>query len=330
MIVKKRAWLAVISLVIGMLLAGCGAGESKSTSGEGGAAASYPERNIEILVGHGAGGGTDQFARAIAKELETILDTNINIVNQEGGAGVVALQSAYSQQADGYTLVADSAFPITTAAGTNEHGLDSFTPIARVQNDTYILWVKKGSFSNIEEFIAAAKKNPGKLKIGGTGALGMDEITTSLFEKETGVDLNFVPMKGSGENHAGLLGGHLDAIFDEPGPANSLYEGEEVTPLLVLSKDKLEAFPNVPTSVEKGWDLTLGNERGFFIKEGADPAIVKKLEDAIKKASETKAYKEYEKASFLDLRPGWMNREDYKAELEKNIKMFEGIVKELQ
>lgn len=321
---KKASVLAGLSLSVALILGACSEVEGEGSDGE-----SYPKGNIEVLVGHGAGGGTDQFARAVAKELEIILGTTINVVNQEGGAGVVALENAYAQPADGYTLIADAAYPITTAAGTNKHGLEDVTPIARVQNDTYILWVNKDTYTTVEELIEDAKANPGKIKVGGTGALGMDEITTGMFGNEADVELNYIPMKGGGEMHAGILGGHLDVMFDEPGPASSLSEAGEIVPLLVLSEERLEAFPEVPTAIEKGWDLTLGNERGFFIKKGADPAIVEKLEEAIKKAAETEAYKKYEKDSYLDLRSGWLGSEDYTKELEKNIELFKEILEGL-
>lgn len=92
--------IGLVLLSVMMLLAGCG-----GNSEEGNAANNYPERNIEVLVGHGAGGGTDLFARAVTSELEDILGVNINVVNQEGGAGVVAAQNAYNAPSDGYTLV---------------------------------------------------------------------------------------------------------------------------------------------------------------------------------------------------------------------------------
>lgn len=322
----KRQKIGTITIVVALLSLFL---VSACNSAVGTSAQDYPQRNMEILVGHGAGGGTDLFARAMAKELEKILGININVVNQEGGAGAIALQNAFNKPADGYSLVADSSFPIITANGTNRHGLDEFEPVARVQSDTYALWVKTDQFKDIDAFIQAAQDQPGSIRVGGV-ATGMDEIVTHLFAKEAGIDLNYVPMKGAGENHAGVLGGHLDAMMDKFGPVISLWKEGKIKPLVVFTDERLEDFPDVPTSVEKGWNVTDGVERGFMVKKGTDPKIVSKLENAIKQAMETENYQQYEKASYLYLRDGWLDAADYREKLIDDTERYKKIVSELQ
>lgn len=333
---RKFNFIGILVIGLTMLLAACSGGGSEESNGSsdnsdgGKKAVDYPTKNIEVLVGHGAGGGTDLFARAVTKELEDILGVNINVVNQEGGAGVIAAQNAFNAPADGYTLVGDAAFPITTAAGTNEHGLDDFVPIARFQADTYALWVDPKKYDSIEEFIQAAKDNPGKITVGGTGSMGMDEITVFQLSQAAEVELSFVPMQGSGEMHAGVIGGHLDAMVDEFGPTKALYEDESIKPLVVFAEERLEQFPDLPTTVENGWDLTDGNERGFYVKKGTDPEIIKLLEDAMKKAYDTEAYQKFEEESYLHLREGWLNSEDFTKRTEELIEKYKVVMEELQ
>ncbi|MEH7237171.1 tripartite tricarboxylate transporter substrate binding protein [Bacillus sp. JJ1562] len=332
---RKFNFIGILLIGLTMLLAACSGGGSKesggsSDDGDGKKASGYPERNIEVLVGHGAGGGTDMFTRAVTKELEEILGVNINVVNQEGGAGVVAAQNAFNAPSDGYTLIGDAAFSITTAAGTNTHGLDDFTPIARFQADTYALWVKKDKYKSVEDFLKAAEEKPGKITVGGTGSLGMDEMTVFMFGEAAKVDLNFVPMEGSGEMHAGVLGGHLEAMVDEFGPTKSLADDGSIIPLVVFAEERLEAFPDVPTTVELGWDLTDGNERGFYIKADTDPEIIKILEEAMKKAYETESYQKYEEDNYLHLREGWLNSADFTKRTEELIEKYKVIMDELQ
>jgi tripartite-type tricarboxylate transporter receptor subunit TctC len=323
---RKKFNVGVLLIGLMLILTACGGGTNQA-SGEG--ASDYPNRKIEVLVGHGAGGGTDLFTRAVVKELEEILDININVVNQEGGAGVIAAQNAFNAPADGYTLVGDAAFPITTAAGTNKHGLDDFVPIARFQSDTYALWVDPAKYDSIEDFVEAAKANPGKITVGGTGSMGMDEITVFQLG-QAGLELSFVPMAGAGEMHASVIGGHLDAMVDEFGPTKALYEDDSIKPLVVFAENRLEQFPDLPTTVEKGWDLTDGNERGFYVKQGTDPEIIKILEDAMKKAYDSEEYKKHEEENYLHLREGWLNSKDFKARTEKLIEKYKVIMEELQ
>lgn len=312
-----------------LILAACGSNdENKDNNAK--ADIDYPEKTIEILLGHGAGGGTDLFARAVAKELEEELDVSVNVVNQEGGAGVVAIENAFNKPSDGHTLVAISAFPITTAAGTNQHGLDDFTPIARFQSDIYGLWVNKDSFDSIEEFIEYAEENPGELKIGGTGSLGLDEITAHMFGKEADIDVNFVPMEGAGEMHSGVVGDHLDAMVEEFGPADPLYQDDSIKPLVVFNEERLDDFPDLPTTDEMGWDLTGGNERGFIVKSDTDEEIIQVLEDTMKNIYESEDYKEYEEKNFLHLREGWLDSEEYEEKLEESIEEFSEVIDELE
>lgn len=328
---KFKFNLSVLLLGLVLILAACGgndAGGKNNALGDKGKG-DYPKRNIEILVGHGAGGGTDLFTRAAVTELQEILGVNINVVNQEGGAGVVAAQNAFSAPADGYTLIADAAFPISTASGTNTHGLEGFVPIARFQSDTYALWVDPAKYDSIEDFVKAAEENPGQVTIGGTGSMGMDELTVIQLRDETGVDFKFIPMEGAGEMHAGVIGGHLDAMVEEFGPAKSLYEDEAIDPLIVFNEERLEEYPDLPTTVEMGWDLVDGNERGFYIKKGADQEIIDTLEDAMKKAYETERYQEYQKDNFLHLREGWLNSEDFTARTEELIEKYKVIMDNL-
>ncbi|UAL48020.1 tripartite tricarboxylate transporter substrate binding protein [Sutcliffiella horikoshii] len=324
---KSKFSVGVLFIGLMFILAACGA-DSDQAAGEG--ASNYPERNIEVLVGHGAGGGTDLFARAVVKELEEILDVNFNVVNQEGGAGVIAAQNAYNAPADGYTLVGDAAFPITTASGNNQHGLEDFVPIARFQSDTYALWVDPAKYDSIEEFIQAAKDNPGKITVGGTGSMGMDEITVFQLGQAAEVELSFVPMQGAGEMHAGVIGGHLDAMVDEFGPTKGLYDDGSIKPLVVFAEERLEEFPDLVTTVENGWDLTDGNERGFYIKKGTDPEIIKVLEDAMQKAYNSEEYQKFEEESYLHLREGWLNSEEFTARTEELIEKYKVVMEKLQ
>src|SRR5699024_10437263 len=85
---------------------------------------SYPEKDIDVYVGHGAGGGTDIFVRTVTDIMSEDLGVNFNVINKEGGAGVVAMQEAMQKPADGYTIVGDANYAITTAAGENVYGLD--------------------------------------------------------------------------------------------------------------------------------------------------------------------------------------------------------------
>src|SRR5690625_2099186 len=140
MLKNKSLFIGMIAILL-IVISACSNNAGGSDSGEG-AAENYPEQDIEVYVGHGPGGGTDTFVRTITNLMAEEIGGNFNIINQEGGSGVIAMQNAMKEPADGHTLVGDSAFAVTTAAGTNKYGLDQVKPIARIQSDIYSLQVK--------------------------------------------------------------------------------------------------------------------------------------------------------------------------------------------
>ncbi|WP_047982715.1 Bug family tripartite tricarboxylate transporter substrate binding protein [Ornithinibacillus contaminans] len=322
---KKKSFVAGLFVLLLLVMTAC------SNAGGGEASVEdYPERDVEVYVGHGPGGGTDTFVRTLTNLISEDIGGNFNVINQEGGSGVIAMQNAMKEKADGYTLVGDSAYAVTTAAGTNKFGLDKVKPIARIQSDIYALQVKKGSFESIDELVEYAKQNPGKVNIGAVGTMGIDEITARRFIKESGSEMNYIPLEGAGNMHSDLLGGHIDVILEEVGPTVSYIEEGEFVPLLFFAEERLEAFPDVPTSVEKGWDITDGVERYLMIHADAPQEIVDLLEESAKKAMETEEYKEYAKNSYLDLRDGWMGSEDFTKKLEQDIEKYKEIIAEIE
>ncbi|SHG15893.1 Bug family tripartite tricarboxylate transporter substrate binding protein [Ornithinibacillus halophilus] len=324
---KKNLLLIGFSALLLLVISAC----SNDAGGSEDSADNYPERDIEVYVGHGPGGGTDTFVRTVTNLMKDSIDgANFNIINQEGGSGVIAMQNAMKEDADGYTLVGDSAYAVTTAAGTNKFGLDKVKPIARIQSDTYALQVKNGTFDSIDELVEYAKENPGEVRIAAVGTMGIDEITARRFIKEAGVDMNYIPAEGAGNMHSDLLGGHIDVILEEVGPTVSYIEEGEFKPLVFFAEERLEDFPDVPTTVEKGWELIDGVERYLMIHADAPQEIVDLLEDAAKKAMETDEYKEYAANSYLDLRDGWMGSEDFTKKLEEDIAKYEEILAEIE
>ncbi len=320
---KKALLIVCLVIGIGGLVFGAGTTEASDP------VADYPNKIIDVYVGHGAGGGTDNFVRTITNLMAKDLDANFNIINQPGGSGVVAMKTAMQKKADGYTLVGDSAYNVTTAAGTNPYGLDQVIPICRIQSDIYALQVRKGSFSSIDDLVNQAKQNPNTLRIGAVGSLGMDEISARRFMQAAGVEMRYIPEEGAGNMHSDLLGGHIDVMLEEVGPVVSYIENGDFVPLVFFAEDRLEAYPNVPTTVEKGWDLTDGIERYLMISADAPKEIVSLLEASAKKAMESEEYKAYAHKSFLDLRDGWMGSDDFTAKLRNEIGKYKEILSTL-
>ncbi|MFZ7101565.1 MAG: tripartite tricarboxylate transporter substrate binding protein [Peptococcaceae bacterium] len=330
---------AAVMLMLGLLLAGCGEQKAEQqtpggneTQEQGKEEAGYPERNIEAVVGWGAGGGTDTFTRSIAIPTADILGTNVVVVNKPGASGSIGGDYVARQPADGYTIWAISSnYPLNVALGKTPHGLDSYIPVARLQYDTGTIQLAAGGpYRDINELLAAVKENPGEIAIGGTGAKGFDEIVISMWEKAAGIDLNYVPYDDAGKMHSALLGGHISAMFEEFGPTIGLIKDGKIKVALAFTEERLDQFPDVPVAPELGWNVTEGQSRGILVPAGTSPEIVKILQDTFQEAKKSESYRKYEADKLLNLREGWLDSRDYQAHLEEAIKNYEVILDEIQ
>ncbi len=317
--------LCIVLLVAALVLGGCGGGPANDGK------VKYPERSVEGIVGWGAGGGTDVFARAVAKPAGEILGQTIAVKNMPGSSGAIAGDYVTQQPADGYTLwFMGSNYAVNVALGRTPHPLSDYIPIARVQHDTAMLQVAKGSqFKTIDDVVAYAKANPGKLKVGGTGAASFDEVVIALWEDAAGIKVNYVPYEKGGQMHAALLGGHVDIMFEELGPVAGRVADGSIVPILAFTDKKINQFPNLTIATDKGWNITLGNWRGVMVRKGTDQAIVKKLEEVFTKAKDSPSYKKVEKDTYLDLRPGYLNGKDYADAIQKDIDIYKKALTKL-
>ncbi|WP_051534217.1 tripartite tricarboxylate transporter substrate binding protein [Desulfitibacter alkalitolerans] len=331
----KNKYLAILLVVVLgiVLLVGGGCGGNNQPGADGGKEVDdkYPERAIEVIVGWGAGGGTDVFARSITKAASEILGQAMPVKNMPGSSEAIAGDFIIQQPADGYTIWAMGVnTAVNMALNRTPHNLNSYIPIARIQHDTAMIQVTKESpFKTIDQLVEYAKNNPGEIRIGGTGAGSFDDVVVALWAEAAGLDLIYVPYEGAGGMHSALLGGHIDVMFEEIGPVSGLVEEGSLIPLMAFTEERSTRLPDIPTSVELGWDITLGNWRGIMVKAGTPDYIVEKLQDAFAKAKDNEEYLQYEADSYLNLRPGYLNSKDFREFIEKEIEIFSEALKKL-
>lgn len=328
MICKKKVIYLVLLLLLVLIFTGC---QSTSTGKNEDKGIAYPERNIEFIVGWGAGGGTDLFARTIAKPLEKILGTNINVVNMPGASSAEAMSYIQEQPADGYTLFAVTSDIITNyALNRSPYGPEDIIPILRAHVDVGMLHVAKESqFKTWEDLVAYCKEHPNEISVGGVGAASFDEIVVNIIFNNAGVKINFVPFEEAGQMHASLLGGHIDVMYEEPGPAISLIENGDVRPLITTAEERLEKFPDVPSVTEFDYPVPPAIWRGVVVKKGTPPEIVETLEAAFKKAHESEEYKAYEKQRMLNLLPGYLGSKDFYEVMNRELEMYKKAISDL-
>ncbi|MDQ0338209.1 tripartite-type tricarboxylate transporter receptor subunit TctC [Caldalkalibacillus uzonensis] len=290
----------------------------------------YPSRNIEYVVGWGEGGGSDRYARHIAMEAEKIMDTKIIINNMPGGAGEVALAYMLDQPADGYTIYgAITSQVINEALGEQPYSFtEETTFIIRNQGATEVFWVREDSpFETWDDLVEHAKQN--EVTFTGAGSPGDDELRIAELVQQLGdVKFTYIPSQESGERVASLLGGHIDVLHETAGAVIDLYHDGQIRPILIPSDVPFEGI-DAPTTADYGLTVSVGRWRGINAPGGLDPEIQQYLHNVFYAASLMPGYKQYEKESYLDIVPGYLNSEDYEKAAKEEVEIVREMLRDL-
>ena len=246
---------------------------------------SFPAaRPIEFVVLFPAGSSADVTARVLAEGMGRQLGTQIVVVNRPGGGGAVGYQYAVQQAPDGHHLVWSS-----NAISTNYHtgmlpfDYQSFLPVARVQIETPLLFVKSDApWKGLRDILQHAKANPGKLTVGNSGFGSHTHLSSVWLFKASGFQVVDVPFNAA-QVVPSLLGGHVDAVVQLPGALAGHLKAGTVRALVAMSGARDPFFPDVPTAREQGMNLSAELWRGVTVPKGTPPRIITRLEDAIRK-----------------------------------------------
>jgi tripartite-type tricarboxylate transporter receptor subunit TctC len=261
------------------------------------AAATYPNRNVRIIVTVPAGGGVDSVTRIFADKLQRRLGQPFVIENQGGAGGNVGASTVFAAAPDGYTLMSSQPAPLTTnialykKLGFDPAALDPVVIMSRFPN---VLLVRKDfPAKTAAEFIAYAKANPGKLNYGSQGIGTTSHLTTELFMSLTGTKMVHVPYKGTAPALNDLIAGQVDFIFMELSSAVRLHQGGNARILAIATNKRLESLPDIPTMIDAGVPNFTSDTWNALSAPPKTPApIINKLNQAVNEiiaAPETKA-----------------------------------------
>lgn len=299
-------------------------------------AASYPAKPFEFLAPAGAGGGWDTTIRMVARVLaeEKIITQPMPVTNKPGGGGAVNL--AYMQKKKGNPYVITVYSPpilLINLTGQTKLGYKNLTPIAMLINDFGAFAVPKDSkFKNIKEVMEALKKDPKSVKVGGMSSAGsMDHIQFLQAARAAGVkNLKEIPYISLQEGAmAALMGGHIDLLSTGMAETVGAFESGDIKVLAVSSPSRIKTgvLKAVPTLKESGIDTVFINWRGLFGAPGMGKAERNFMAGALKKMSETKAWKD------ICVNNGWeptyMGSDEFTKFLDKTNEEYKVILGEI-
>lgn len=293
------------------------------------AQAAYPEKPVTVLCPFGAGGGTDQVARFISGLLEKQLKKPFLVVNNPGGSGARGLGELVAAKPDGYTvLLMTSNISTLQTTGHTDLTYKDMTPVASANFDAPALMVHKDSgITTLDEFIAAAKKNPGSFNIGTGSPGGLWHIGLIDFAKKADLKVNIIPATtGGAAASVQLMGKHVNAIVIPPNEAIAPLKSGEFVLLGMMSESRLPNFPDVKTFKEQGLDVSISSHRGFIVPKGTPQAIVDLLAAELEKAINSKEYEAFMYETFSNKL--YRDTKEYTDYLDQELKTYSDLIKD--
>lgn len=262
------------------------------------AEANFPTRPVTILVGSAPGGSNDTLARAVARQLETEWGQAVVVENKPAAGGVLANALLAKSKPDGYTLVLQSS-TFTTVGATHKNlqydPIESFAPVAMVAKGPLLLTASQDSgFKNIDDLVAYAKANPGKVNYGTSGVGSILHFATELFADSANIDMTHIPYKSMNPALTDLVGGRIEMIIGSMPSLLGSANANRIRALAVTSAQRFPTLPDIPSLEELGYQGSAVDVWwGILAPAGTPDAILKKINLDIAKIIETDRMKEF-------------------------------------
>lgn len=249
----------------------------------------FPSDAIQFWVGYPAGGSSDIGARILASSMEELLGQSVTVVNKPGGSGQLAWTEIARQKPDGSVIALVIVPQLQTIILDPErqaaYTLDDFTPIANQVLDPGAVFVAKDSpFQTMEDLLNSARERPGEIKVGDTGIASDDHLAILDTEQAADVDFRIVHFDGGAPATTAVLGGQIDAVYDNVGQWASKVEAGDGRVLAVTGESRSQFLPDVPTMEELGYPVVSYSARGIVGPERMNPEHVRYLSAVIAQA----------------------------------------------
>jgi tripartite-type tricarboxylate transporter receptor subunit TctC len=258
----------------------------------------YPSRAITMIVPFPPGGVADITGRPTAAAMEKILKQPVVIANRPGAGGAVGNAAVANAKPDGYTiLMALSSITVIPAADAlfdrkPAYSLDQLMPIALISADPTILVVHPSlPVKSLKELVALARSKPGEMSYSSSGIYGALHMPMEMFLHAAKLKMRHVPTNGGGPAITALLGGHVEMTAGGPAAISSHVKAGKMRTIVSWGAKRHEAYPDVPTFKELGYDIEYYIWAGMFTPRGTPEPVMKVLRDAARKTAEDPDFK---------------------------------------
>ncbi len=229
-------------------------------------AAWQPKKPIEFIIMAGKGGGADKMARLMQSVIAKykFASKPLTPINKPGGSGAEALLHLKNARDPDHTIMVTLNSFYTTPLRNPKLGVDitTYTPIGRMAEDTFLLWVHKDSgIKTVDQFVKAAKAAGSNWIMAGTGKGQEDQLLTDFLNKAYGLNMKYIPYKGGGRVAKELAGKNANSTVNNPSEQLGFYQAGKTVPIAAFTPERLPLFPDTPTFRELGKDFVYFMQR---------------------------------------------------------------------
>jgi len=316
---SRKLWATGIALVVGLSapVASLWAQEK------------FPSKPIEVVIHSKYGGGTDATARMMMIRTRRELDTDMFVTSKRGGSGASAHQYAANKPKDGYTVLAlTQSHLYTIARGKSVLTIDDVVGVARAMDDpTFIAVAGSGPYKTLADLVKASKEkalNWGVAQIGGTEHIGLAQLA-----KVAGMKYKVVPFGSGAQMVQALMSGAIDATVPNVSEAGSQVQDGTFRALAVMAEKRLTDYPDVPSTVELGYDAKTSTTRGYWVLKGTPIDRIKILSDGMVKAMKHETFANYLKSAGLDAETSVAGHEVWDKQIKEEYAKAAAALKDL-
>ncbi len=334
---SKSIFIFVTALLLGLVIVGCGSQSETSTSGEPVTEGeplgdiNYPEREIRVIVPYSPGGSSDLVARKVAQIVNEndLLPKPMVVINLEGGRSLEGLEEVLNADPDGYTLLLhQNNFNVMKALDQLPMSYKDYTMIGQVVESPLVIMGGQ-KFDTIDEYIEAARQDPGSVTAGVPAIGGFSHFALEYFvnELDDNAIIRSIGFQGGGDALRAQLGGEVDLRPGLSPEAANYAETEELQTLLSLTQEKIPQSPDTPTLRDLGIENEFYMRSGFFAPPGTPREIVDTLADTFRTVTEHQEFigffdEQWSTAKFI---PADEWDEIFAEDLELYIEIAKGI-----
>jgi len=295
----------------------------------------FPSRALTMIVPYGPAGGSGQIAAAMAEAVTSLTGVSINRDHKPGGSGTVGMTAYMSAPSDGYTVLEhiDDA--------SSAHALDSSRPnpaedliplvISQVTFSQIYIRTNETRYNDWSSFVKWVKNQKGKSTIANVSKEGsMERVTMKFITEAAGIKIQQISFDKGAPRYGALLGGQVDALFEQPGDVRKFLDAKKFKPILTIFNERPGVFGSVPTHKEMGMNFEpLLRFRGFYVHANAPSDRVKWLQWAFQRAYCQNSYQKFNESKFMTVIDSYRDTEGARKLIRSSINQYRNVYKEM-